>query len=305
MVARIGSLFSGVGGLEIGLERAFHGVTMWQVERNPFCRSVLAKHWPLAKRFEDVKTVGRSTLSPVDLVCGGFPCQPFSVAGKRRAQADERHLWPEYARLIDELAPKIVVAENVPGLRTSGLRDVLADLTSLGFGVEWCCFGAGDIGAPHVRKRIWIVATHPHRVDVREQPGWLSRACESAMQAVDRCVPPNADVQHIAGEVRDWKLEAGGISSYADRMRRLESAISLAAERGWAEHCGWTLDPASLVDDGFPRRLVRGAVGEQRKALGNAVVVRCAEVVGRAIAGAVSGDVFTGALAREETRGTR
>src|SRR5688500_13405878 len=119
----IGSLFSGIGGLELGLERAGLGHVVWQVEKDAYCRAVLARHWPEAERFEDVCEFHPA--GPVDLLCGGFPCQPWSVAGKQRGAADERHLWPEFARIIAESEPCIVVGENVPGLRARGLRLVL------------------------------------------------------------------------------------------------------------------------------------------------------------------------------------
>lgn len=127
-----GSLFSGIGGLDLGLERA-GWVPRWQVENDPFCLSVLAAHWPDVARYSDLMRLNVDRLQPVDLVAGGFPCQPHSVAGKRLAQADSRWLWPWFAATIDRLRPRYVLIENVPGLRTSGLRDVLADLAYLGF----------------------------------------------------------------------------------------------------------------------------------------------------------------------------
>jgi DNA (cytosine-5)-methyltransferase 1 len=113
---RIGSLFSGIGGLELGLEWSGVGHTVWQVEREPFCRAVLAKHWPAAERFDDVRTVGKANLAPVDLICGGFPCQDVSSAGKGAGLAGERSgLWREFARILGELQPGWVVVENVAG----------------------------------------------------------------------------------------------------------------------------------------------------------------------------------------------
>ena len=100
---KIGSLFSGIGGLELGLEWAGVGHTVWQVERDPFCRSILARHWPSAARFDDVRTVGAHNLEPVDVICGGFPCQDISYAGKGLGLAGERSgLWYEFARIIGE-----------------------------------------------------------------------------------------------------------------------------------------------------------------------------------------------------------
>lgn len=255
----IGSLFSGIGGLELGLESAGLGRVAWQVEIDPTCRQLLGLRWPDALRFDDVRTAHPP---PVDVLCGGFPCQPVSLAGGRKAQSDERWLWPEFARLIDECAPGIVVCENVLGLRTAGLRDVLADLAARGFDAEWCDIGAFEVGAPHVRRRVFIVATHPDRISLRHKPGWLSGSCWSRA-AVSR-----------------FTLEAG-IAADPDGMRRLESAWRIATQRGWPEHSCGPLGAASAVDDGLPR----GLVGWARKALGNAVVPQVAEAVGRAIVG--------------------
>src|SRR5512139_283122 len=129
---RFGSLFAGIGGFDLGLERA--GMTpVWQVEIDPFCCKVLAKHWPNVTRYEDVRNVGREQLGTVDLICGGFPCQPHSLAGKRRGAEDDRDLWPEYRRIVGECRPRWVLAENVPGIRTTILDQVLSDLESLDY----------------------------------------------------------------------------------------------------------------------------------------------------------------------------
>lgn len=125
---------------------------------------MLERHWTEVLRFNDLREVSGVR---ADVICAGFPCQPHSVAGKRLADADERWLWPDIARQIEAQRPRAAVLENVPGLRTSGLRRVLADLAALGFDAEWHCFGAVDVGAPHKRERIWIVATDAHRVAIR------------------------------------------------------------------------------------------------------------------------------------------
>jgi DNA (cytosine-5)-methyltransferase 1 len=257
----IGSLFSGIGGFELGLERAGLGRVVWQAEIDPFCRAVLAKHWPDATRYSDVKGVGHGA-AQVEVICGGFPCQDVSLAGKRGGLdgGTRSGLWGEYARVVEELHPKIVIIENVLGLRTLGLRRVLRDLADLGFDAEWCDLSAWDVGAPHLRRRLFIVATHPDRIDVREQPGWLERACRS-QAALHRVIAPE------------------GFAADPDPLRRLEQARELAVIRGWSEHCGWELRDLAPLDDG----LSRGVVSRCRKALGNAVVVQCAEVVGRAV----------------------
>lgn len=157
---RIGSLFSGIGGLELGLERAGLGPTVWQVENDDYCQRVLSKHWPDAARYGDVRGVDWSQVDAVDVVCAGFPCQPFSSAGKRTGVADERWMWPEVERCLRVVRPRWVVLENVPAL----LRDadafglVLADLAAHGFDAEWSVLSACAVGAPHVRERLFVVA---------------------------------------------------------------------------------------------------------------------------------------------------
>ena len=154
---QVGSLFSGIGGFDLGLERAGHEI-VWQVESDSYCRKVLAKHWPDVPCYEDIHDMGAHNLAEVDVICGGFPCQPVSVAGKREAQDDERWLWPEFARIIRELRPQYVLVENVPGLLIRGMGDVLAALSTFGYDAEWGIVSAASVGAPHLRKRIFIVA---------------------------------------------------------------------------------------------------------------------------------------------------
>ena len=153
---KVGSLFSGVGGFDLGLERAGHEI-VWQVEIDPFCCDVLAKHWPNVLRYEDVRLIGKE-LAPVDIICGGFPCQPVSRAGRRKAQADPRWLWPEFARLVCELEPRYVLLENTDGLLKRGFGDILRDLAAFGYDVEWESICASHFGAPHRRERVFAVA---------------------------------------------------------------------------------------------------------------------------------------------------
>ena len=157
-----GSLFAGIGGLDLGLERA--GMEcQWQVEIDPFCRKVLAKHWPDVRRYEDVRTVGADELKPVDLVAGGFPCQDVSIAGKQAGikEGTRSGLWSEYYRVICELRPRFVLVENVPGLLVDGLGRVLGDLAEAGYDAEWQVLSAADMGANQMRKRVFIVAYPP------------------------------------------------------------------------------------------------------------------------------------------------
>lgn len=160
---KFGSLFTGVGGFDLGFERAGMECA-WQVEFDKACQSVLKKHWSETELFDDVRTVGKHNLEPVDVICGGFPCQDVSVAGKRAGLAGERSgLWSEFARIIDELEPKWVVVENVPGLLSSnGGRDfatVIRWLAERGYGVAWRILDSQYFGVAQRRRRVFIVGS--------------------------------------------------------------------------------------------------------------------------------------------------
>ena len=155
----IGSLFSGIGGLELGLERAGIGEVAWQVEINAHCRSVLAKHWPKAKQYDDVRTVGASTLSSVGVICGGFPCTDISQAGKRTGLGgDQSGLWVEFRRIISELRPAVVVAENSGNAWRDWVPSVRRDLFGLGYSSLPIRMRAHHLGANHGRDRAFVVA---------------------------------------------------------------------------------------------------------------------------------------------------
>jgi DNA (cytosine-5)-methyltransferase 1 len=154
----IGSLFSGIGGLELGLEMCGLGPVLWQCDSDPAARTVLAEHWPDAHRYDDVRGID-GTARHVDLICGGFPCQDISNAGRRAGIDGERSgLWGEFARVVRLLRPQYVFVENVAALAHRGLPRVLGDLSTLGFDAEWDVFRACDVGAPHRRERLFILA---------------------------------------------------------------------------------------------------------------------------------------------------
>jgi DNA (cytosine-5)-methyltransferase 1 len=152
------SLFSGIGGIDLAAEWA--GMrTVAFVEQNKFCQKVLKKHWPDVPIFDDVRTVTAKDFNePIDIISGGFPCQPFSNAGKQLGKEDDRHLWPEYSRLIKELRPTWVLGENVAGIINLALDDVLADLETLGYSTRAFVIPACAVGAHHRRERVFIVA---------------------------------------------------------------------------------------------------------------------------------------------------
>ena len=167
---RVGSLFSGIGGIDLGLERAGMKIA-WQVEIDEWCRRVLAKHWPDVPKFGDIRDCGAHNLSPVDVLAGGFPCQPVSFAGFGLAQDDDRWLWPEYARLIRELRPRFVLVENVAALLHRGFGDVLSDLAAAGYDATWDCLRASEFGAHHERERVYLLA-YPNEGDGEARMGY-------------------------------------------------------------------------------------------------------------------------------------
>jgi DNA (cytosine-5)-methyltransferase 1 len=157
----IGSCFSGIGGLELGLEWTGEFQTKWQIENDEYASRVLSKHWPGVKRYSDIRDVVRP--EPVDLICGGFPCQDVSIAGARKGLGGKRStLWSEMFRLVCEVRPRWVVAENVPGLLSSDngrfFGNILRDLAGAGYDAEWKTISAKSIGAMHRRERIFIIA---------------------------------------------------------------------------------------------------------------------------------------------------
>lgn len=299
-------LFSGIGGFSLGLERA--GMrTVAFCERDEYCRAVLRKHWPHVPCFEDIHAIdadGLDRLGRIDLVCGGFPCQPFSVAGKQRAQADNRHLWPEMRRVIALARPAWVIGENVAGLITLGLDDVLVDLECLGYTARTFVIPAAAVGAPHRRDRLWIIATNAYSNGIREQSGWRDGANREgpAQPNIHGSAGPasNADgsrqpehgernsrpqawlegaLRNNAGgrgeaDVADASGEGLSISerSQLSRERRRK-------ERGTAPQCSWwsTEPDVGRVANGVPRRV------DRLKCLGNAVVPQVVEEIGRAI----------------------
>jgi DNA (cytosine-5)-methyltransferase 1 len=156
-------LFSGIGGFSLGLERAgFETVAFCEIEDFP--RRVLAKHWPGVPIYDDVRTLTaarlvRDGVGRPELICGGFPCQDISLAGRMSGiDGAKSGLWSEYRRLIEEIGPRFVIIENSPVLRSRGLDQMLSELAALGYDAEWHCVPANALGAPHRRDRIWIVA---------------------------------------------------------------------------------------------------------------------------------------------------
>ncbi len=273
-----GSLFAGIGGIDLGLERA--GWTCrWQVEIDEFCRHVLEHHWPDVPRYGDIRGIDWSGVERVDLLAGGFPCQPVSHAGRRLAQDDARWLWPEFLRAIRALRPDYVLVENVPGLLDRGFGDVIGGLAASGYDAEWDCIPAAAVGAPHIRDRFWLVAHSEGReLGIFD---WSPRPTEaipgSRSQALADPDRPRLEGRELQPERPDQRpLGASGMADpdflgWGGRARHL-------GPRRWREPAdgGWWLTEPDVgrVAHGIPRRV------DRLRALGNAVVPQVVEVIG-------------------------
>ena len=253
----LGSLFSGIGGLDLGLERA--GFTpLWQVENDPYCTRVLKKHWPGVPRYGDIRTI--DTLPYVDLIAGGFPCQPTSHAGTRQGDQDDRWLWPEMLRLVARIRPHFVLGENVYGLVTANggvlLSGIYTDLENESYeAVPPIVFPAAALGAPHRRDRVWICAHARHD----------GRCSEYGEQQAARA--EESDRVRAVADADSERLEEqrGAIASRSPYQPEY---------RSW-----WSIEPdVDRVAYGIPHRV------ERLRGLGNAVVPQAAEFIGRQFA---------------------
>ena len=299
------SLFAGIGGFDLGLERA--GMTcVAQVDNNEFCQKVLAKHWPDVPRFGDIRDVGRHNLPAADLICGGFPCQPFSVAGKQRGTDDDRHLWPEMLRVITELEPAWVVGENVPGIITLFLDQAVSDLEDQGYTCEPVVLPACAFDAPHRRDRLFVVAyrlgstvrrggvagegngqgresTEAKRASI--QPGYRQTYTGEFEQGCENVADANRTRELQQEGCQQKQRERIGDSSedVADaKCKGLErQSLREAQSLQFTEGSRWPVEPdVGRVVDGISLELDRR---KRIAALGNAVVPQVAEFIGRAI----------------------
>lgn len=158
---RIGSLFSGIGGLELGVEAALGAKTIWQCEIDPFCRDVLRKNWPSSKIYEDIKNMNLQQIDKVDLICGGFPCQNISSANhisREFLNGEKSRLWESFREIIEIVQPSYVVVENVAQYWEKWVPTVRIDLYRRGYTSLPVFMSAADVGAPHKRKRCFVMA---------------------------------------------------------------------------------------------------------------------------------------------------
>ena len=277
---RYGSLFSGIGGIDLGMDMAGFKCA-WQVEVDDYCRQILDKHWPGVPKYKDIYKVKGAEIGSVDIICGGFPCQPVSVAGKRGGVDDERWLWDEFYRLICELRPRWVVAENVTGLFSANsgraFAGVLRDLAKGGYDAVWDVYpagGPGGVGAPHRRERVFLVAhtDSPQSVkdarNVREE----FKVSEVNRQDISTVVSggggkdvANTNTKRLQGMVKESQTGA----------RQIQQVGFCSRTSRWK---GWDVEPnVGRVANGVPNRV------DRLKTLGNAVVPQVAYKVARMI----------------------
>lgn len=291
----VGSLFSGIGGIEYGFERAGGFKTIWNCETNPYASAILKKHWPSVPNLGNITKVDWTKVRRPDLICGGFPCQDISNAGKRAGITGKRSgLWKEYAKAIRILRPRYVFIENVSALLGRGLDVVLADLASCGYDAEWDCIPAQAVGAPHRRDRVFIVAYTNcggllHR-QAQEQPA------EAKLDAPRESISEGSDVANANSRcLAENKIYAGGqisnkrsfSNTNSEGLERRENPQifedSRAHRNEFTIRCNksresWAVEPGICrVVNGLSNRIHR------IKCLGNSVVPQVAQFIAERI----------------------
>lgn len=303
-----GSLFAGIGGFDLGFERAGM-VCKWQVEIDDYATKVLEKHWPRVHRERDIRQCGSRNLERVDVICGGFPCQDISYAGLGAGLDGERSgLFFEAIRVVRQLQPKVVVLENVAALLTRGLDRVLGTLAEIGFDAEWHCIPAASVGAPHIRDRVFILAYAKHgRLSKRRRIAVSTAIDDAGGVSRDdrtrcRVEAPTMDTDSNSGRLKKCKKRDSkqDVELYAQQRRdamRLRDDVpnthitglqkrQRKDASGTRAHCRtkpsgsewWDIEPAvGRVAYGVPNR------SHRLRCLGNAVVPQVAEYIGRQV----------------------
>ena len=258
-------LFSGIGGFALAASRVWpdhHIVTF--CEKDPYCQKVLKKHWPDAPICEDIYDL--KGIQKVDLLTGGFPCQPFSVAGKQRGERDDRFLWPEMLRVIRESKPTWVVGENVPGIIGMALDQVLIDLEMEGYACQCFVIPACGVDAPHKRNRIWVVAHSEGERTVRRPEEVCEKNGRQWRALLRESQQSSQDVAYAS------ELHSNGGND------KPKCKVPKPRDGSGKNGCEWQAEPdVGRVAHGIPKRV------DRLRALGNAIVPQVAEQIFRAI----------------------
>ena len=271
-------MFAGYSGLEMGVMQVLDAEPAWFAEIDAAPARILQHHYPEVPNLGDVTRVDWGSVPPIDILTAGYPCQPFSQAGHRKGTNDERHLWPHVLDAIKHLRPRAAFFENVRGHVTKGLTEVLEDLASIGWDAQWECVRASDVGAPHHRERLFILATNPDSIG--------QQACGLTCRPAPQITWDNDLYDTLAG------LNAAANIDHEIRLRWGDAAPAILT---WAMLTGRT--PPPIVGDrkdyraetttefiefmmGLPEGWVTSVPGltrnQQLKALGNGVVPQAA-----------------------------
>ena len=271
-------LFSGIGGFSLGLEASggFETVAFCDIDQYP--RQVLQKHWPHVKQYEDIKELNYERLKadgllPIDIITGGYPCQPFSVAGRKKGEDDPRHLWPEYFRLVKECRPTWVIGENVSGHIKLGLDTVISDLESEDYTVRPFSISASSIGANHQRERVWIVANSR-----RPRGPWSELREENENETRKE----NANQFERSSSTSSSSADTNGKGSqrYGSEYQLRKSQ----EERKTSWSRWWEFEPnVGRVAYGIPKRV------DRLKSLGNSLVPQIPYYIGKTILEVMNG----------------
>lgn len=294
---RIGSLFSGYGGLDQAAEAFYGAQTAWVSDIDPGACKVLAHRYPGVPNLGDITRINWADVEPVDILTGGYPCQPFSKSGKRKGTKDERHLWPYVREAIRYLRPRVTVLENVAGHRSLGFDRVLGDMAEDGLDVRWTSLRAADVGAPHNRERVFLLVADPSRQRHGEwensrRVGRMDSQDESQAQQRERArtlvgsrtrtvTVAHTDSSGLQGSTHATS-HAGAVTTGGDTGTFDWRAYTNAVRR-WEEVLGRTAPAPNRVDARFQEWMMGLPLGwvtkvpnltqpQQVKALGNGVV---------------------------------
>ena len=274
------SLFAGIGGIDLGLESTGRFETIQFVEFDAFCQHILRRHWPDVPIWGDVKTFDPDSCGDIDLLCGGYPCQPFSVAGKQKGTEDDRHLWPKMFEIIKHKRPTWVLCENVPGHVNLGLDQVLFDLESEGYSWQTFVLGAVAVDAPHRRQRLFIVANTKSKRSgesrILNKTQRQKRSGKTQLNRGSKNVSDTISERGCSGQTGSQDAEDVG-----EQFRGTEHGEGSIERR-----LGGMVDgvPFWLHEPDIPRVTTNQVGRTQRlKALGNAVVPQVIAQIARAI----------------------
>jgi DNA (cytosine-5)-methyltransferase 1 len=268
-------LFSGIGGFSLAAESVGFK-TIGFSEIDPYASAVLKKHWPEVHNYGDVRNVTGNTVRDVTLITAGFPCQPFSVAGKKLGDSDERHLWPELVRILSELRPRYALFENVPGLLSiSGGRifnGILSDLCKIGYDCIWNLVPACAVGANHQRDRVWIIAyagRQPERIESRGFSYKSKNSSEKNLGTETRNGLTNLckNDPHAQGKRLQGSLETDG-----SQGQKSHDQLLYGRGREWSKHWAEAATELCGMAHGVSNRIHR------LKALGNSIVPQVAQI---------------------------